>query len=280
MTTIFLSRAGEDRACADEIGNGLEAHGYTLWRAPDFPTPREQSYPYVIENAILGSAALILLWSRHAAADPWSKRHLLIAQRFFKPVVPVTLDATALPNTLTTETPIAVTASCQDAVALMLPRLPAPDQSSALLKLCEQASQYKHMRLQKQAIEQAAQMLQKGEQREETLAVLEYLSQSDLMTNVREKAQGVLAAATQQQQQPQQRSAPTAPARPQDARHQFGVRCKNGHVCYFDKRIVCSSRTGVARFTSVMRGLDELLLTCPVCQAEIAVDVDCEGYYG
>jgi hypothetical protein len=270
MTTIFLSSANEDRACADEIRQGLEVNGHTIWREPDFPTSAEQSYPYLIENAVLGSATLVLLWSQHAALNVWSKRHVLIAQRFFKPIVPVVLDGTALPNTLTTETPIPVTtSSCQDIVELVLPHLPAPEQTDALLTLSEQAS-HQYIRERREAIDQAEQMLQRGEHREEVLAVLEYLAHNDLMTGVREKAQEVLAAATQQQN-----AASPAPTRPQVARHQFGVRCKNGHVSYFDKRIVCSKHTVVMR---AMRGLDELLLTCPVCQVEMAVDVDCEGY--
>jgi hypothetical protein len=63
-----------------------------------------------------------------------------------------------------------------------------------------------------------------------------------------------------------------APVRPQDARHLFGVRCKNGHITTFDRRKVCSQRT------EIMRGLDELILNCATCGVEMAVDVDCEGY--
>jgi hypothetical protein len=269
MTTIFLSYAKEDSACADEMRQGLEENGYTIWQEPDFPTPREQSYPYLIENAILGSTALVLLWSQHAAADVWSKRHLLIAQRFFKPIVPTVLDATALPNTLTTEAPIAAASPCSDVVAQILPHLPVLEKPDALLTLGEQAA-HQYLRVRKDAIDQAALMLQQGAHREEVLAILEYLAHNDLMTGVREKAQGVLTAATQQQN-----ATPVAPTRPQDARYWFGVRCKNGHVSSFDKRVVCTQRTEVMR---VMRGLDELLLTCPICQVEMAVDVDCEGY--
>ncbi len=67
MTIIFLSFASEDRACAGEIHQGLEAAGYTVWREPDYPTPRDTSYPYVVENGILGSAAVVVLWSHSAA---------------------------------------------------------------------------------------------------------------------------------------------------------------------------------------------------------------------
>ena len=87
------------------------------------------------------------------------------------------------------------------------------------------------------------------------------------MNGVREKARGVLKAATQQNT-----ASPPAPARTQDAHHLFGVRCQNGHITTFDRRKVCSQRK------EIIRGLDELLLTCPACGVEMAVDVDCEGY--
>jgi len=265
MTMIFCSSANEDRACADEVRQGLEQAGYSVWRQPDYPTPREQSYPYVIENAILGSAAVIVLWSRSAASLAWTKRHILIAQRYFKPLVPVQLDETALPSTLLVES-LAATGPCSAITARLLPRLPAPDSSDPLLALGEQASNQQYIRVRKEAIDQAATMVQQGEHREEALAILEYLARNDLMTGVREKAQAVLAAATQQAP-----SVPT-PTRPQDLRHLFAVRCKNGHITTFDRRVVCSQRT------EIMRGLDELILTCATCGEKMAVEVDCEGY--
>lgn len=276
MTTIFLSHAREDTACADQIRQGLEQAGYSVWHEPSYPMPGDTSYPYVIENAILGSAAVVVLWSRSAASFAWVKRHMLIAQRFFKPRVPVRLDETGLPSTLLVES-LSVEESCSDVVGHLLSRLPAPDSSDPLLTLAEQAA-HQYTRERKEAIDRAATMLQGGEQREEVLAILEYLARNDVMNGVREKAQGVLAAATQQQP-----ASPHASAtRPQDARHQFDVRCKQGHITRFDRRDVCAQKKKIARElngdTEVMRGLDELILTCPTCGSEMAVDVDCEGY--
>ncbi len=267
MTTIFLSYANEDSACASEIRQGLEQSSYSLWREPDFPTPSEQSYPYVVENGILGSAAVIVLWSHKAASFPWTKRHILIAQQFFKPLIPVRLDETSLPSTLLVES-LSGEGPCSGIVAYLLPRLPAPGTTDPLLALGEQAAD-QLIRVRKEAIDQAEAMLQRGEHREEVLAILEYLARNDLMSGVREKAQNVLATATQQQT-----VSPPASARPQDARHLFAVRCKNGHITTFDKRKVCAERR------EIMRGLDELIITCPVpsCGVEMAVDVDCEGY--
>jgi len=267
MTTIFLSSAKEDTACADQMRQGLAAAGYTIWREPDFPTPNEQSYPYVVENAILSSAAVVVLWSHSAASFAWVKRHILIAQRFFKPLVPVQLDETSLPSMLLVEG-LSGVEPCNDVVAYLLPRLPAPTTTDPLLALGEQAV-HQLIRVRKEAIDQAAVMLQRGEHREEVLAILEYLANNDVMTGVREKAQAVLAATTQQQT-----VSPPAPSHPQDVRHLFAVRCKNGHITTFDKRKVCAERR------EIMRGLDELILTCPAtgCGVEMAVDVDCEGY--
>jgi len=275
MTTIFISYTKEDSICADQIRQGLEANGYSVWQEPDYPTPRDASYPYVIENAILGSAAVVVLWSSSAASFAWTKRHILIAQRFFKPLVPVTLDETALPSTLLVEN-LSGEEPCSEVVQQVLPRLPPPGSADPLLTFGEQAS-HQYIRVRKEAIEQAAAMLQRGDHREEVLAILEYLAHNDLMNGVREKAQAVLAAAAQPGT-----PAPRPSSIPQGARHTFKARCKNGHVNQFDKRDVCSQKKSIARELNkqeeIVRGLDELLLTCPTCGVEMAVDVDCEGY--
>jgi len=265
MTTIFLSYASDDHACADEMRQGLEQAGYTVWREPDYPTPSDTSYPYVIENAIIGSAAVVVLWSQSAASFVWVKRHILIAQRFFKSLVPLRLDETSLPSTLLVES-LNGQVSCSEVVARLLPRLPAPGSTDPLLVLGEQAT-HQYIRVRREAIDQAAEMLQRGEHREEVLAILEYLARNDLMTGVREKAQEVLDAATQQKP-----AFLLASTRLQDARHLFSVRCKNGHITTFDRREVCSQHT------EIMRGLDEVILTCETCSVEMAVDIDCEGY--
>lgn len=265
MTTIFLSYASNDHACADEIRQGLDQAGYIVWHEPDYPTPRDTSYPYVIENAIIGSAAVVVLWSQTTASFVWVKRHILIAQRFFKLLVPVRLDETSLPSTLLVES-LSSQTSCSEVVTHLLPLLPAPGSTDPLLILGEQAT-HQYIRVRREAIDQAEEMLQRDEHREEVLAILEYLARNDLMTGVREKAQEVLAAATQQKP-----ASLLASTRPQDARHLFSVRCKNGHITTFDRHEVCSQRT------EIMRGLDEVILTCETCGVEMAADIDCEGY--
>src|SRR5579864_6012445 len=169
MTTIFVSHVPADAACAETIRRDLEAQGYTTFREPGYPGPGEASYPHMIENAILGSAALVLVWSSAASHEPWIDRHIHFAQRLKKLILPVALDDTALPNTLIVDTTIRCQPPCDDAAAQLLPHLAQLATIAPLLKLSEQAANDDRILGRKEAIEQAAAMLQRGEHREEVL---------------------------------------------------------------------------------------------------------------
>ena len=234
MTRIFISSAQENAHCADTLHTGLEAHGYTTWHEPASPGLTSTTYPHTVETALLGSAAVVLIWSQHAAQNAWVERHLLFAQTLKKPIFPLLLDSTNLPNILVSITPLTIQADCTDAVValLALPSFPPAHSTDALITLSELAT-HEFIRERKAAIEQAATLLTRGEHREEVLALLTYLAKNDLIMGVREKAQEVLDAEAQ-------KTAPAPPVfRPADAQYIFGVRCKNGHVSYFDKRVVC-----------------------------------------
>ena len=271
MTTIFVSFAKEDTTCAESILKGLEAHGYSAWREPTSLTMESILYPRTIENVILGSAAIVLVWSSNTAKSEWVERHILSAQRLKKPLLPVILDGTGLPNTLIVDTTFTGQAPCTDIVAQLLPHLPQSGSVDPLIGLWEQAA-HEFIRVRKEAIDHAAEMLQRNEHREAVLAVLEDLARNDLMMGVREKAQGVLDADAK-------KSTPQPP--PSQARYIFGVRCKNGHVTYFDKRRVCSAYTDVPRVIVGGAGdeeLDELHLKCDTCGVDVVARVDCKGY--
>lgn len=293
MVTIFISHAPEDAECAGVIRQGLEEKGYGVWQAPDYPTPTDASYAYAVENGIMGSAAMLLVWSEAAARFEWVRRHLAFAQRLGKPIVPVALVAlneTPLPGTLLVEPVVVEQGACGEVVEKALPRLPAPESDDPFLKMCELAA-HEYVRNRKEAIDLAAGMVGHREHGAEALAILDYLAHNDLMNGVREKAQAVLDA----QPDTTRASAPIpgapvpapTPTRSSGAgneanekRRQFRARCKNGHISKFDKAEACSQRSKVAR--EIPRGLrvvlDELVLKCPVCQVEMAVDIDCEGY--
>jgi hypothetical protein len=74
---------------------------------------------------------------------------------------------------------------------------------------------------------------------------------------------------------------PPPPSTPPDGTGSiFGVRCKNGHVSYFDKHVVCKVSIQMPRILNAQTGkeLDELILTCSTCGVEMVAHVDCGGY--
>jgi len=275
MPHIFVSHASQDATCAEQTRQGLEAGGYSTWREPTSLSIESILYPRTVENVILGSAALVLVWSGSAARSDWVERHLLFAQQLQKPILPVLLDGTTLPNTLVGVLPINSSTSCVDAVAQLLPLLPSPASEDPLVKLTEQAA-HQYIRERKAAIDVASAMLHQlpsGRQREAVLAILEYLAQCDLMDGVREKAREALAPYTKQAASP-------APSDARDSRHTFGVRCKHGHVSYFDKIEVCTAYTKFSRQIRQRAGqeLDEVILKCDTCGVKVAARVDCSKY--
>lgn len=270
MTTIFVSHTKEDIDCAEHIRQGLEAKGYTTWREPTSLTLESILYPRTVENVILGSATVVLVWSSHASQSEWVERHILFAQQLKKPIVPAVLDSTGLPTTLIVSTTITSQTPCTDTVAQLLPHLPPPGNIDPLIILSEKAA-HEFIRIRKEAIDQAADMLKRDEHREAILALLEYLAHNDLMMGVREKAQEALDADA--------KKATTPAFRPEGSRHIIGVRCKNGHITYFDKRRICLDKETIVR--SVQRAgldLDERDLTCGECGVAVKVHVDCRGY--
>ncbi len=274
MTQIFVSNSSNDAECAEHIRKGLEARGYSAWREPTSLSMVSILYPRTIENVILGSAAVILVWSSSAAQSEWVERHTLFAQRLKKLILPVVIDGTDLPNTLVSVSPITSQASCTDVVAQLPPDFPQPDSTDPLIKLSEQAA-HEFIRTRKEAIDQAAEMLQRGEHREEVLAILEYLARNDHMMAVRDKAQEVLDADAK-------RATPPPPfLRPDDSRHIIGVRCKQcGHITYFDRRRICSPQSQIVRKRERLAGkeMDKMDLPCEKCGHIIPTRVDCEGY--
>lgn len=251
--------------CVEQLCQGLEAKGYTVWQEPPALTPQSPSYAHTIENSILSSAAFILVWSSSAAQSQWVTWHLLFAQSLKKPLFFVVLDSTLLPDTLEAVTSIQSQASCTDALAQLMPQLPPLDSTDGLIALSEQAA-HEFIRIRRMAIYSADEMLRRGDHREEVLALLGYLAHNDETMNVRNDAQAVINASTKKGQ-------PWS----DDTRHIFGVRCKNGHISYFDKRVVCTAARSVIRGPKESPQ-DELHLICKTCKVEVVDYQDCRDY--
>ena len=267
MTIIFVVHTREDAECAETIRQDLEEEGYTSFHTQSFPDDS------VEKNAILSSAAVVLLWSGSAAQSKQVKQEVRLAQQLKKLIVPVILDTTVLPQTMVEVSSIVSQASCIDAVVQLLPQLRLLQSTDSLIMLYELAA-HEHIHKRRAAIERAAEMLQRDEEREAVLAVLDYLAHHEPTTLLREKAQEVLAT-------PQGQTSPASLLQPSDVRHFFSAKCnKCGHLNVFDKRRVCPADGDVKRH-SFRRGeieLDEIFLRCEKCDAGLIVEVDCKSY--
>lgn len=279
MTIIFISHAKADAACAEQLRQDLEAQGYTVWREPTSTTLDSILNPQSIDSTILGSAALILLWSSHTPHSTEVMDRLSLAQRLKKPVFPVLIDGASpasitspagLPATLPfTTSPIIANIPCTNIAAQLLPLLPQPHSADPLIKLLEQVTQYSTFTRQ-DAIDQAADILMRGEHSEQILALLDYLAHNDPMNGVRDKAQEVLHTMTQ---------ARNPLVSGSDAKDIIGVPCRNGHTTYFNKRRICLDKATLVRtFKQDGKEVSERNLKCGQCGASLKVNVDCRGY--
>src|SRR6266516_3443954 len=124
MSQIFVSHASNDAECAEQLRQGLEARGYSTWREPTSLGMESILYPRTIENVILGSAAVLLVWSSSAAPSEWVERHILFAQRLKKLIIPVVIDTTDLPPTLIANTIITGQIPCTNVMEQLPPDFP------------------------------------------------------------------------------------------------------------------------------------------------------------
>jgi TIR domain len=195
MTSLFLLHASEDAARAENLRKSLTIQGYRVWCEPLSLPVSDMLDPRAIENAILGSAVVLLLWSKSAARSAEVARHLPFALSLKKAVVLLLLDQTGLPATLDSFPPFMVQSLCTDIVTQLMREslLPLPDSVDPLFTLAQLAAS-SLISERKAAIQQADAMLERNEQRPAVLAMLVYLVQHDLIIRVRELAQEALDA--------------------------------------------------------------------------------------
>jgi hypothetical protein len=195
MTSLFLLHASEDAARAESLRTSLTIQGYCVWCEPLSLQVSDVVDPRTIENAILGSAVVLLLWSKSAARSPEVARHLPFALHLKKAVLLLLLDQTGLPATLRSNPPFMVQSLSMDIVTQLMQHslLPSPDSVDPLFTLAQLAAS-NLLSERKAAVRQADAMLERSEQRAAVLAILAYLAQHDLMIGVRELAQEALDA--------------------------------------------------------------------------------------
>jgi nucleoside phosphorylase len=197
MTQILLVFAERDAALALDLQQSLADEGYRIWQPPPGRSPQQRSYPRILEQGMLGSAAIVLVWSEQASQDIGVQQQLHFLQRICRVVFPILLDSTALPDLFAPpvllpwqgDVPATRTALCR------LPVFPRALSMTAFERFCQQAA-HEHIRQRTQAIAQACVLLQQNQHREEVLAILQYLARYDLIRSVQDLAQEVLRADT------------------------------------------------------------------------------------
>src|SRR5438552_341610 len=152
MITVFVSHTQEDIACAESLRRELEAKGYRVWREPASLSMESILYPRTIENDLLRSAAITLIWSSSAAQSEWVERHILFGQSLKKLIVPVVIDGTGLPTTLIVDTMITSQVPCADVMKQLPPDFPSPNSTDPLIVLSDRAA-HEYIRERKAAID-------------------------------------------------------------------------------------------------------------------------------
>ena len=94
----FISHSGKDGAKAAAIEAALGAKRIWLDRSEIRLGAR---LGRELLSNIRASRAIVLVWSKHAAQSPWVQSEWIAAANLRKPIVPVCLDKTALPQALT-----------------------------------------------------------------------------------------------------------------------------------------------------------------------------------
>jgi TolB-like protein len=91
---IFLSYSREDQATARRFAQALEAEGFSVWW--DQTLNPGEDYDSVTENALLGSKAVVVLWSKQSVGSRWVRAEATLADRAGK-LLPVMIESCSRP---------------------------------------------------------------------------------------------------------------------------------------------------------------------------------------
>jgi len=94
MPDVFISYARSTEPTAALVDATLTGLGYEVWR--DTSLPIHRPYLQVIEERLKAAKAVIVLWSKDAAASDWVRAEADVARETRK-LVQVSLDETAPP---------------------------------------------------------------------------------------------------------------------------------------------------------------------------------------
>lgn len=95
MADIFISYANEDRDRAARLAALLESSGWNVWW--DRRIPAGRSWRNVLEDALVDTRCMMVLWSEHSVTSPWVAEEAEEARRLKKTLLPVLIDAVEPP---------------------------------------------------------------------------------------------------------------------------------------------------------------------------------------
>jgi len=270
MTHIFIAYAAAEQTGANQLAQDLPTAGYTA-ELGNLAAPTGSMIPFrASEQAIRKSAAVVVLWSASSAAAHLVQQQIAFATQLHKPLILAQMDATAIPATLANSPHCLSAPDGSDLLPrlhLVLPAAGGDDRTRLLDQLT-----HDQISIRKAGIQQAALLLQRGLYGDEIRALLADLVQADPMPGEKAAAQKVLAAHPAQ---------PLRSTPPNDSIHIVSSRCATcGCTNSLDKRYVCPATSTIKR-SSVLRGgrqRDTIYFKCTQCEAELQVEVDCEGY--
>lgn len=90
MADIFISYANEDRDRAARLAALLESSGWNVWW--DRRIPAGRSWRNVLEDALVDTRCMMVLWSQHSVTSPWVAEEAEEARRLKKTLLPVLID--------------------------------------------------------------------------------------------------------------------------------------------------------------------------------------------
>jgi adenylate cyclase len=94
MAEVFISYASATKAEAERVAGAIRALGYSVWRDDELPPHR--TYSEVIEERLRAAKAVVVVWSKAAAASQWVRAEADLARQEGK-LVQVVVDGSLPP---------------------------------------------------------------------------------------------------------------------------------------------------------------------------------------
>src|SRR3989442_3438967 len=79
MSEVFISYARSTEARAEAMAGALTSLGYEVWR--DDKLPAHRAYSEVIDERLRAAKAVLVIWSRDAAASQWVRAEADLARQ-------------------------------------------------------------------------------------------------------------------------------------------------------------------------------------------------------